>query len=87
MLAFVVSVDLRIIAPVLPSIAGSLHATAGGVGLAMTSYALAYGSGQLVYGPLSDRRGRVPVVRLAALDIQNRRALRIGFVLVIDGGR
>ena len=66
-LAFVVSVDLRIIAPVLPSIAGSLHATAGGVGLAMTSYALAYGSGQLVYGPLSDRRGRVPVVRLAAL--------------------
>jgi len=66
-LAFVVSVDLRIIAPVLPSIAGSLHATAGGVGLAMTSYALAYGSGQLVYGPLSDRHGRVPVVRLAAL--------------------
>jgi predicted MFS family arabinose efflux permease len=66
-LAFVVSVDLRIIAPVLPSIATSLHATAGAVGLAMTSYAVAYGSGQLVYGPLSDRFGRVPVVRLAAL--------------------
>ncbi len=66
-LAFVVSVDLRIIAPVLPSIAASLHATAGAVGLAMTSYAVAYGSGQLVYGPLSDRFGRVPVVRLAAL--------------------
>jgi predicted MFS family arabinose efflux permease len=66
-LAFVVSVDLRIIAPVLPSIATSLHATAGAIGLAMTSYAVAYGSGQLVYGPLSDRYGRVPVVRLAAL--------------------
>jgi len=66
-LAFVVSVDLRIIAPVLPSIATSLHATAGAVGLAMTTYAVAYGSGQLVYGPLSDRYGRVPVVRLAAL--------------------
>lgn len=66
-LAFVVSVDLRIIAPVLPSIATSLHATAGAVGLAMTTYAVAYGSGQLVYGPLSDRHGRVPVIRLAAL--------------------
>jgi len=66
-LAFVVSVDLRIIAPVLPSIATSLHATAGAIGLAMTTYAIAYGSGQLVYGPLSDRYGRVPVVRLAAL--------------------
>lgn len=66
-LAFVVSVDLRIIAPVLPSIAESLRATAGGVGLAMTSYAFAYGGGQLLYGPLSDRHGRVPVVRLAAL--------------------
>jgi predicted MFS family arabinose efflux permease len=67
LLAFVVSVDLRIIAPVLPSIALSLRATPGATGLAMTSYALAYGSGQLVYGPLSDRYGRVPVVRLAAL--------------------
>lgn len=66
-LAFVVSVDLRIIAPVLPSIAESLRATSGGVGLAMTSYAFAYGGGQLLYGPLSDRHGRVPVVRLAAL--------------------
>ncbi len=67
LLAFVVSVDLRIIAPVLPSIAESLEATAGAIGLAMTSYACAYGSGQLVYGPLSDRYGRVPVIRLAAL--------------------
>jgi predicted MFS family arabinose efflux permease len=33
----------------------------------MTSYAVAYGAGQLVYGPLSDRHGRVAVVRLAAL--------------------
>ena len=67
LLAFLVSVDLRIIAPVLPSITESLRATAGSVGLAMTSYALAYGAGQLVYGPLSDRHGRVAVVRAAAL--------------------
>ena len=67
LLAFVVSVDQRIIAPVLPSIAASLHATAGGIGLAMTSYAFAYSGSQLVYGGLSDRYGRVRVVRLAAI--------------------
>jgi predicted MFS family arabinose efflux permease len=66
-LAFLVSVDVRILAPVLPSIAVSLGATAGAAGLAMTSYSLAYGSGQLVYGPLSDRFGRIAVVRAAAL--------------------
>jgi predicted MFS family arabinose efflux permease len=67
LLALLVSVDLRIIAPVLPSITESLRASAGAIGLAMTSYAFAYGAGQLVYGPLSDRYGRVAVVRLAAL--------------------
>lgn len=67
MLAFVVYVDIRIIAPVLPSIAASLGGTPGRIGLAMTSYSLAYGTGQLVYGPLSDRYGRVAVIRLAGL--------------------
>jgi predicted MFS family arabinose efflux permease len=66
-LAFLVSVDVRILAPVLPSVAISLGATAGAAGLAMTSYSLAYGTGQLVYGPLSDRFGRIAVVRAAAL--------------------
>jgi predicted MFS family arabinose efflux permease len=67
LLAFLVSVDLRIIAPVLPSISESLRATAGAIGLAMTSYSFAYGAGQLAYGGLSDRHGRVAVIRLAAL--------------------
>jgi predicted MFS family arabinose efflux permease len=66
-LAFLVSVDVRILAPVLPSISLSLGSTAGVVGLAMTTYALAYGTGQLVYGPLSDRLGRIAVVRAAGL--------------------
>ena len=66
-LAFLVSVDVRILAPVLPSISQSLGSTAGTVGLAMTTYALAYGTGQLVYGPLSDRRSRIAVVRVAGL--------------------
>jgi predicted MFS family arabinose efflux permease len=67
LLAFLVSVDLRIIAPVLPSISESLQSTAGAIGLAMTSYSFAYGAGQLAYGALSDRHGRVAVIRLAAL--------------------
>ncbi len=66
-LAFLVSVDLRILAPVLPSIADSLGSTAGTVGLAMTTYAFSYGTGQLVYGPLSDRSSRIGVVRIAGL--------------------
>lgn len=66
-LAFLVSVDVRILAPVLPSISASLGTTPGAAGLAMTSYALAYGAGQLGYGPLSDRYGRVAVVRAAGL--------------------
>lgn len=66
-LAFLVSVDLRILAPVLPSISLSLGSTAGTLGLAMTTYAFAYGSGQLVYGPLSDRLSRIAVVRAAGV--------------------
>jgi predicted MFS family arabinose efflux permease len=66
-LAFLVAVDVRITAPVLPSISESLAASPGTIGLAVTSYSLAYGSGQLLYGPLSDRHGRMEVVRLAAL--------------------
>lgn len=66
-LAFLVSVDLRILAPVLPSISASLNSTPGAVGLAMTTYALAYGTGQLLYGPLSDRLSRIVVVRAAGL--------------------
>ena len=66
-LAFLVSVDVRILAPVLPSISLSLGSTAGTVGLAMTTYAFAYGTGQLVYGPLSDRLSRIAVVRAAGL--------------------
>ncbi len=65
--SFVVSVDSRIIAPLLPSISGALAATPGATGLAMATYALAYGAAPLLYGPLSDRHGRVAVVRVAAL--------------------
>ena len=41
-LAFLVSVDIRILAPVLPSISASLGSPPGIVGLAMTTYSLAF---------------------------------------------
>ena len=66
-LSFLVSVDIRILAPVLPSISSSLGSSPGTIGLAMTSYSLAYGTGQLFYGPLSDRLGRIAVVRAAGV--------------------
>lgn len=66
-LTFLVAVDLRILAPILPSISDSLGSTPGTVGLAMTTYTFAYGTGQLFYGPLSDRLGRLAVVRAAGL--------------------
>jgi predicted MFS family arabinose efflux permease len=66
-LTFLVAVDVRILAPILPSIALSLDSSPGTVGLAMTSYAFAYGTGQLAYGPLSDRSSRIAVVRAAGV--------------------
>jgi YNFM family putative membrane transporter len=66
-LSFLVSVDIRILAPVLPSISDSLGASPGAVGLAMTTYSFAYSLGQLVYGPLSDRSSRIMVVRAAGI--------------------
>jgi predicted MFS family arabinose efflux permease len=61
-----VSLDARIIAPVLPAIAASLGVSAGDAGLAVTAYTLSYGVMQVVYGPLSDRYGRVRVIRATA---------------------
>ncbi len=66
-LAACVALDGRMLAPLLPAIASALGASAGSVGLSMTGYTLAYGVCQLVYGPLSDRYGRVRVLRVTAL--------------------
>jgi MFS transporter, YNFM family, putative membrane transport protein len=66
-LTFLVTVDVRMLAPVLPSISISLGSSPGTIGLAMTTYSLAYGTGQLFYGPLSDRLGRIAVIRAAGV--------------------
>jgi predicted MFS family arabinose efflux permease len=66
-LAGLISLDARIIAPVLPAIAASLGVTPGEAGLSMTAYTLSYGLMQVVFGPLSDRYGRVRVIHATAL--------------------
>lgn len=66
-LSFLVYLDLRILTPLLPSISASFGSSAGAVGLAMTSYTLAYAFGQFFYGPLSDRMGRIAVIRVVTI--------------------
>jgi len=66
-LAFLVSIDSRMVAPLLPAIATSVRASVGATGLIVTAYAIPYGLFQIAYGPLADRFGKVAVVRVAVL--------------------
>jgi MFS transporter, DHA1 family, multidrug resistance protein len=52
--------------PSLPDIGHALHAPTGQVQLTISSYLLGFATGQIIYGPISDRFGRRPVL-LAAL--------------------
>jgi DHA1 family bicyclomycin/chloramphenicol resistance-like MFS transporter len=52
--------------PSLPDIGRALHASTPQVQLTISSYLLGFAAGQIVYGPISDRFGRRPVI-LAAL--------------------
>src|SRR5581483_10270228 len=88
-LAFLVQVDVRLMTPLLPSMAESLRTSIAAMGLAMTLYMLPYGLCQLVYGPLADRLGRIPVVRLAAIGFAAGSLLtgQARHVLVLDAVR
>ncbi|MBT5435829.1 MAG: MFS transporter, partial [Rhodospirillaceae bacterium] len=57
------STDIAI--PALPAIGRALEATPGQVGMIVGLFALGVGLMQLVYGPLSDRFGRRPVLMAA----------------------
>jgi MFS transporter, DHA1 family, multidrug resistance protein len=48
--------------PSLPSIANELHAPIAQVGLTISAYLIGFAAGQMVYGPVSDRHGRKPVL-------------------------
>jgi predicted MFS family arabinose efflux permease len=65
-IAFLVEMDVRMMTPLLPTIAQSLGTSVAGIGLTMTLYMLPYGLCQFFYGPLGDRHGSIRVIRVAA---------------------
>lgn len=66
------SISTDIYLPAMPTMASSLHASAGSVELTVSGYLVGFCLGQLFWGPLSDRLGR-------------RLPIAIGMVLFIAG--
>src|SRR6188768_3131617 len=62
---FVVGLDARIVAPLLPSIADELGCSLAAASYTVSCYLLPYGLCQLAYGPLADRFGKVRVATYA----------------------
>ncbi|MBC3193996.1 MFS transporter [Pseudonocardia sp. C8] len=60
--AFVIFAQIFMIAPILPALARDFHTTPSVVGLAVPAYLVPYGAMVLLWGPLSDRWGRRPVI-------------------------
>jgi DHA1 family bicyclomycin/chloramphenicol resistance-like MFS transporter len=58
---------MHIFVPVLPAVARDFAATPGAAQMTLTVYLVGLAAGQLVYGPLSDRFGRRPVLIAALL--------------------
>ncbi|MGW1777446.1 MFS transporter [Streptomyces sp. NPDC002104] len=60
--AFLTFAQAFMIAPILPQLARAFHSTPESVGLAVPAYLVPYGVLTLLWGPLSDRVGRRPVI-------------------------
>ncbi|HEX5660390.1 MAG TPA: MFS transporter [Polyangiales bacterium] len=58
---FMVGLDGRVVAPLLPTIAADFHTSVANAGWLVSGYMLPYGLCQLAYGPLADRYGKVQV--------------------------
>jgi len=68
---FMVSLDARVVAPLLPAIATDFETSIARAGYVVSGYLLPYGLFQLAYGPLADRFGkvRVSVYAMAAFSL------------------
>jgi predicted MFS family arabinose efflux permease len=60
--AFLIFAQAFMIAPILPALAQGFGTTPGIIGLAVPAYLVPYGLMTLLWGPLSDRVGRRPVI-------------------------
>jgi YNFM family putative membrane transporter len=63
--AFMVAADARCVDPLLRTVAVDFNVLLKTAALVVSAYALPYGLGQLVYGPLGDRIGKVHVMAVA----------------------
>ena len=64
--------------PAMPMIATDLRGTAGDIQLTLSAFLIAFGFGQIFYGPAGDRFGRRPVI-LTGLRHLRRRQRRLRF--------
>src|SRR3990170_2467625 len=58
-------IALRVVEPMLPQLADDFTTSISGASVVITGFALAYTAGQLIYGPLGDRFGKLRVVTLS----------------------
>jgi predicted MFS family arabinose efflux permease len=62
---FMVNLDSRVVAPLLPTMANELHVSLTQAGWLVSAYMLPYGLFQLAYGPIADRIGKINVCAYA----------------------
>jgi predicted MFS family arabinose efflux permease len=79
--AFASAATMRVADPLVPQVAQELAVTPGSAGIMVTAFALAYGSCQLVWGPLGDRLGKFALVTVMTL----LSALTVGLAGLADG--
>ena len=64
---FAIGANIRITDPLLPTFASEFGTTVGAAALVAMVFALAHGALQIVYGPLGDKVGKLPIIATAAI--------------------
>lgn len=64
---FAIGANIRITDPLLPTFASEFETTVGAAAIVATLFAVAHGALQIVYGPLGDRIGKLPIVAFASI--------------------
>jgi len=64
--AFAAAASMRACDSLLPALVRGFGVTTGQAARTVSMFALAYGLMQMLYGPLGDRYGKLPVIALAA---------------------